>query len=290
MSAIGPVWSGILFALFLWWFSTGLIILADRLPQISRRFLLGVTSVLAVIAIVVVFDSRDTATVSGAFMAFAAALVLWGWHEVSFLTGLVTGPRRSPCPPGAKGLKRFRYATETLIHHEIAIALTVVALAIVAADSANPVAFWTFTLLWVMRLSAKFNIFLGVPKVTVEFLPARLDYLKTYFGTRRLNPLYPFSVTFGILLAAWLSHGAMAADADPFSQTAYALIATLTALAVLEHWFMVLPIRDAALWQWYLGREARPDADHPPFAGRDLVPDPVAVTTPVPRQSKPGRS
>ena len=37
---------------------------------------------------------------------------------------------------------------------------------------ANQVGTWTFLVLWVMRLSAKLNVFLGVPNLT-ERVPAR---------------------------------------------------------------------------------------------------------------------
>jgi hypothetical protein len=37
---------------------------------------------------------------------------------------------------------------------------------------------------------------------------------------------------------------------EPFQVTAYALVATLLALALLEHWFMVLPVPTEKLWAW----------------------------------------
>ena len=41
----------------------------------------------------------------------------------------------------------------------------------------------------------------------------------------------------------------------------HALLAALTALALLEHWFMVLPLPDQKLWRWML--PASPDAADP---------------------------
>ncbi|MEM8537955.1 MAG: DUF3623 family protein, partial [Pseudomonadota bacterium] len=32
----------------------------------------------------------------------------------------------------------------------------------------------------------------------------------------------------------------------------FALLAAITALALLEHWLMVLPLPDAKLWRWML--------------------------------------
>jgi hypothetical protein len=42
----------------------------------------------ALAAVIAVWLTRDMVTVSGAFIAFTAGLALWGWHEVSFLTGM----------------------------------------------------------------------------------------------------------------------------------------------------------------------------------------------------------
>jgi 5-aminolevulinate synthase len=238
------------FALFLWWFSTGVILLADRLPRVTPRATFVVASLFGVAAIAVAWLTRDMATVSGAFIAFTAGLALWGWHEVSFLTGIITGPRRDNCPNGAVGWQRFVYATQTLIHHEVAIALTVVGLAAVLWGADNQTALWTFTILWAMRLSTKFNIFLGVPNITEEFLPSHLEHLKSYFRNRALNLLFPLSVTAGTILTVWLGQQAWSASSP--AQTSFLLLTTLAALGVIEHWFLVLPWRDEELWRWYL--------------------------------------
>ena len=40
---------------------------------------------------------------AAAYAGFAAAIVIWGWHEMSFLMGAVAGPNRAECPPDATG-------------------------------------------------------------------------------------------------------------------------------------------------------------------------------------------
>lgn len=254
---MSAIWPAVLYALFIWWFSTGIILLADRMKGVSGRGMLIAASVLSIVAVAALVGVRDMATPFGAFVGFTAGLVLWGWHEVSFLSGVVTGPRRGDCPQNARGWKRFVFATQTLIHHELAIAFTALALWLLLAGTANAVGLWTFAILWVMRLSAKLNIFLGVPNVTEEFLPARLAYLKTYFRNRSINGLFPVSITLGTALAFWLGHGALMSGATVFQATSFALLSVLTALAVIEHWFLVLPFRDAALWRWYLEKNNR---------------------------------
>lgn len=245
------------FAVFVWWFSTGLILLMDRWPRFSFASGLCPATVLAAVAIAALIQTYDELTVINAFIAFTASIILWGWHELAFLSGYLTGSRKTACPENATGWYRFRCATAAVIHHELALAGSVIALAATLAYAANPIGFWVFFILWAMRLSAKFNIFLGVPNATVEFMPARLTYLVSYFRLRRMNALFPVSITLGTAAFLWLSHGAFDPSSTDAVRAGYALLATLTALGVLEHWFMVIPIRDAALWQWYLNARDR---------------------------------
>jgi len=39
--------------------------------------------------------------------------------------------------------------------------------------------------------------------------------------------------------------------------TGFALLTSLCALALLEHWFMVIPLPDAKLWRWMLPDHAQ---------------------------------
>jgi putative photosynthetic complex assembly protein 2 len=102
-----------------------------------------------------------------------------------------------------------------------------------------------------MRLSAKLNLFLGVPNVGEKFLPIHLQYLKGFFKTRRMNFLFPLSVSAATIVAVLLWQHCLAA-VDAYQVTAYALMSSLLALAVLEHWFMVLPLPSEKLWGWGL--------------------------------------
>jgi putative photosynthetic complex assembly protein 2 len=215
-----------------------------------------VATVAAMVALAAMNATQDTRELWAALCAFSSAIILWGWHELSFISGLLTGSRRTPCPRGATGWKRFVYATQTLIHHEVAIAVTGVALAVWLWDAANPVALMTYVILWAMRISAKFNLFFGAPNVAEEFLPDDLDYLKSYFSRRPMNGLFPVSVTAGTLISAWCFMQAASPMPDGFAGEVYALAGMLIALGTLEHWFLVLPYKDAALWRWYLHSRA----------------------------------
>ena len=233
----------------------------DRLSRSTRQATMVVATLAALAALWAIAATSGERTLAAALCAFTSAIILWGWHELSFLSGLLTGTRRTPCPPDARGWRRFAYATQTLIHHELAIAVTGVALAVWLWDAANPVALMTYVILWAMRISAKLNLFLGAPNVAEEFLPDDLAYLTTYFSRRPMNALFPVSVTAGTLVAAWCFMSAASPLALGFEVEVYALAGMLVALGTLEHWFLVLPYRDAALWQWYLKTRARRRAD-----------------------------
>jgi hypothetical protein len=66
---------------------------------------------------------------------------------------------------------------------------------------------------------------------------------------RRMNYLFPVSVTAGTAITVLLLRAALGAD-DAFGRIGNMLVCSLLALAVLEHWFLVLTLRDSVLWHW----------------------------------------
>lgn len=244
-------------ALLAWFFATGAILWLDRRPADSwGASLLGAT-VVAGFAMAAILVSREQASPLAAYVGFLAAILLWGWHELSFLLGFVTGPRREPCPPEARGWRRFRLATATLIHHEVAIALTAAVLLLVTWGQSTQVAAFAFLLLFGMRLSTKFNIFLGVPHFSDEMLPDHLAYLRSYFRTGRGSPLLPVSALLSILITGGLAWAAFEAPAGSGLATQLQLLASLAFLGMVEHLFLLLPVRDSALFTWLLPADER---------------------------------
>jgi len=238
-----------LFALLLWWASTGIVLYLDQRPRPTHARSMRGASVVGGLALAVLVATRDMATVGGACVAFTCAVLVWGWHEMSFLTGRVTGPRRHACAEGCRGVRHFRHAVEAIIHHELALAATLVLLLALGWNAANWAGAATFALLWTMRLSAKLNLFLGVRNPGTELLPAHLRYLESFFGNRSCNALLPIAVVCIALLVAWLVRSTLAAG-SAFEATAYGLVAALAALALLEHLFLVMPWSVARLWGW----------------------------------------
>ncbi|MEJ1159239.1 putative photosynthetic complex assembly protein PuhE [Prosthecomicrobium sp. N25] len=254
------------YVLVLWWVSTGLILYLDGLPRWTFRWTILGATVLLVAGVLGLVASRDEPTVTGALTAFTSAVLVWGWNEVLFLTGALTGSYRGGCPEGIRPGRRFRLAASAILHHEIGLAASGLAVIALTWGGDNTVGAWTFAVLWIMRLSAKLNIFLGVPNVGAEFLPAHLAHLASFFRQAPMNPLFPASIAFGLGGLALLVAGAVAAEGASFERIAATLVATLLGLAVVEHLFMVLPIRSADLWRWgFASHAARPI--QPPQAG-----------------------
>ena len=265
MSAYGyPV----LYGLFVWWFSTGVIIFLDNLPQRTFRWsMLAGTAVFAV-ALARLGASSAEATPTGAYAAFTYAVLVWGWHEMSFFMGFVTGPRRHACAHGCKGWRHFVHGIQACLYHEVAIIATAVGVVWLTWGAPNQVGTWTFMSLWGMRQSAKLNFFLGVRNLSEEFVPKHLDFLKSFIRRRPMNVLMPFSVTIGTVIVTWLISRAAAPGITPFQATGLTFVITMLTLAVIEHWFLILPLPFSELWSWALE------------LGRPSVAKPVAAVEP----------
>ncbi|MEG3165473.1 putative photosynthetic complex assembly protein PuhE [Sphingomonas sp. PB2P19] len=240
----------LLFALLMWFIGTAAVVWLDSRPAHTFRTSLILAGTVAIAAIGLVWAKAGDTSASGAYVGFGAAIVIWGWHEMSFLMGHVAGPNRAECPSDAVGWARFKAATATVIHHELAIAATAILLFAVTWGQPNQAAPLTFLLLFVLRVSAKFNLYLGVPNLSDEVFPAHLTYLKSYFRTRRMNALFPFSILLSSGIAVWAWTAAEAAPAGSGASASATLLAGLAVLGVVEHLFLVLPLRDAKMWRW----------------------------------------
>ncbi len=240
----------VLFTMFLWWFSTGAILYLVGMPAHTNRWSLAGATAVLIAAIFGLAVTASDASVMGAYLAFTCALAIWGWVEMTYFMGLITGNWKTPCPPEATAWRRFRLGIRASIYHELAIIGFGIGIAAMTWDAPNQVGLWTFLVLWLMRWSAKLNLFLGVPNLNEEFFPEHLRFLKSFIAKRRMNPLFPVSITVSTILLFLMLERAPAGSAFEF--TGLVLVSTLLGLAILEHWFLVLRLPDAALWQWAL--------------------------------------
>jgi putative photosynthetic complex assembly protein 2 len=237
------------YAVLVWWATTGAILYLDRRPTRTFPLSMGAATLALTGSLFLVRSSAANPGVSGAYTAFSCGIIVWGWLEMSFLLGFITGPSKARRPAMRSGWRHFLHASSAIIYNELATVAAACVLTAITWQADNRLALWTFVLLWAMRLSAKLNLFLGVPNTGAKFLPPHLQYLAGFFRVRAMNFLFPISITASTVVLASLSHDYVLAGTAG-SRTAYALLISLLGLAVLEHWFMVLPFPSESLWRW----------------------------------------
>jgi G3E family GTPase len=66
-----------------------------------------------------------------------------------------------------------------------------------------------------------------------------------------MNLFFPVSITISMVITTMLFEHAAAAH-TVFARSADTFLATMMALAILEHWFLVIPLPAGKLWQWGL--------------------------------------
>jgi putative photosynthetic complex assembly protein 2 len=176
--------------------------------------------------------------------------------------GYVTGPRQHACREGCSGWAHLGHALQVSLWHELAILVSFGIVVALTWGEANQIGLWTFVILWWMHESARLNVVLGVRNVNAHFLPPHLAYLKSFLNQKPMNLLFPFSVTISTVICAVLGTEAVLAT-DPFEQAGYTFLATMMALAIVEHWFLVLPVPAEAMWNWSMKsrEQAKPAAD-----------------------------
>lgn len=256
-------WSGhivpFIVTLVIWFTATGVIAFfanpasPARMGGIFRRSVV-VGGIAGIAGLITILLSSTSTSISALYLSFIGALMVWGWHEVSFLTGASAGPRREAQSLGARGLDRFTEATSTVLHHELVLALTALMLISLSWNAPNQIGASVFVLMFAMRVLSKINLFVGVPNSSVEMMPAHLSYLKTYFGPNRMTLLLAVSIAGTTALAAWFASLAIAAPAGSPGIVGASLLTALCALGALEHVFLALPFRDGMLWGWAFKR------------------------------------
>ena len=101
-----------------------------------------------------------------------------------------------------------------------------------------------------MRTSAKLNLFFGVRNLSEEFLPAHLVYMGSYFKRRPMNAFLPVSIILATLVLVSMGLRAMNIDTNAAETAGLLLVGSLLAMAILEHFLLVLPLPSTALWRW----------------------------------------
>ncbi len=243
-----------LFALLAWWFGTGAILWLVRRPTGGFRGRMAAVTIAGLASVWVAWHSMQVSGPAAAYLGFASVIVMWGWHEMAFLSGWITGWRKSPLTPGARGLLRFKESVQVVLHHELALLFNFTLLWVLQQGHPNHVAICTFALLWCMRLSAKLNLFFGVPEVGDQYLPDHLKYLGSYFRRGRVSLFFWGSIA--MASGSWLWLVGQARSGAVEVTTGWVLLAALLGLAIVEHLIMMFPLPLQKLWGWAMGTPA----------------------------------
>jgi putative photosynthetic complex assembly protein 2 len=280
-----------IYAAFIWWFSTGaVLLLVGRAGRLEFLRVVSATSLLVGSLFGLGLTANDI-SVGAAYAAFTCTILLWGAQEIAFLAGWLTGPRPEPCPAGVKGWIRLSFALRAILYHELTLLLCGAAIVALTWNGSNQVGLWTFAALWVLRQSAKINLFLGVPVTNDELMPDAVKFLKTYFARRSVGAFFPVSVTLATAVLVIMIQRIVEVAATPFDVVGLTLVSTLFALGVVEHWFMLLPLPAITLWGWGM-RSPFPPEDKIMEKGPDnkAAPPNLVVLSSVRTEARPAMS
>jgi len=279
----------VLFSLLVWWLTTGVLLYLHRLPPRTYPWSMIGMTVIAGLALLVHDHASTQVGLGSAYLAFSCGLLLWGWLELAYFTGYLVGPYRRSCPGPCRGWRRFWLAVLTSLYHELGILITAAVLVAASWEAPNQFGVWSFVVLWLMRWSAKLNLFLGVPNLNEHWLPEQMRFLSSYMRKRPMNLLFPLSITASTILLGLLVEHASEPYCGGFTRVGLMLVSTLLALGILEHWFLVLPFSEEIIWRWAIrepGCEGpTPRPDYVEFANGNAQACPEVV----PLLARPGR-
>jgi len=245
----------VLFVILLWWSSTGAILwLARGVDKQMHLRLLGMTAICGLGFAGLIISTAYT-QVWSVYMGFVSALIIWGWVEFTFLGGMITGKLKGLCPKDLTETKRFARAFRAINYHEFTLLGALIVIGLIDMTGGTGTASKTFACMWLMRIGAKFAIFSGVPKLSVEMMPERLSYLQSYFRADRIGWGFWCSIiSCGLFFMAGI-YALVAIDYSLVTRTQVIMLTALVGLALIEHFFMVLPVADSRLWSWAMPKQ-----------------------------------
>lgn len=250
--------SAVVYALFLWWFVTGLIVVVyGRSRWITHLYFICATVVMLLAVGGLVLTRNQTEAV-GVYLALTCGILIWAWQVTAYYLGYVTGPPnekllREALPVITSGqmslLFRFRFALQASLFHELLILGFIILLVGLTWNAANQWGLWIFLVLWVMHSLAKLNVFFGVRNFRIEFLPAHLHYLDVVLSKRKNNVLLPLTIAVGLAVCLAFFYRGIVPGVMPAEVVGFVVLGTMIALGVVEHLLLVLPI-PSVLWGW----------------------------------------
>ena len=235
-----------------WWLTTGVIV-AMQATSISRSAGVLICTALAGWGAWLLASRRHDATDRAATASFFGGSLLWGWVTATLYTGWIAGPAEAATVPleGPTGsLALALQAIWAMWNSEVAAVAALGACWFLTRGGVNRVGLWTYVAFWVSLQSSKLNIFYGVKNPGTRFLPPQLSHLERFFGPAENSLFLPFSLTV-LTVATIVMLVQVARDTAPHRRRGWSLVATLMALAVVEHLFLSSRW-NAPFWQFFL--------------------------------------
>ena len=198
------IWVSLLIAVFLWWLMTGLALMSVHQSRRTQCIIFMLTTLSMGGALFLVEPNAALATTSATIAGFAMGLGIWGWLELSYLMGYITGPVKESATVSQSysQVRRFQQALGTTIYHELLVVAVVGGVCVLGAGLPNPTIQNTLAVLWLMRWSTKLNLFFGVRHFNSEWLPAHMRYITSFFGPDKNN----WFTLLSTLLAAYCTY------------------------------------------------------------------------------------
>lgn len=246
----------VLIAILAWWVGTGVVLyLQQRIRPVRKPLIisLGLMASISLLAMVIGAQGID---IWQSYLGFFAAITLWGSIELSYYTGLIGGVHKRACPAGCDTGKRFRLALGASIWHELSVLFAGGVVMTLLHNADNLTGLYTFLVLWLMRWSAKLNLFFGVPNFNTDWFPKRLAYAHSYIRRAPVSWFFPVSVLLACFFAAKMITTGLASP--EVQSLVFILPGVLLSLAIVEHLFMALPIADSELWNRIFAHEENP--------------------------------
>ncbi|MDB3936330.1 putative photosynthetic complex assembly protein PuhE, partial [Granulosicoccus sp.] len=255
MSFVAPI----LFVIITWWVGTGVVLYLQQRISRVRTGLIVTLAMVSVASLFALLHGSSGTEAWQSYLGFMAAISLWGCIELTYYTGLIGGVHKRSCPDNCNTGKRFRLALGASIWHEVSVLFAGALVLTLLYDASNTAGLYSFMVLWLMRWSAKLNLFFGMPNFNTDWFPKRLAYAHSYIRRSPVTWFFPLSMLIASFVAANLLSAALAHP--PEHSLMMILPGMLILLAILEHVFMALPIADSKMWNKIFTRD---DADAQP--------------------------
>ena len=251
----------IIFTIFIWWFSTGIILYAirrvDYSSKISHKAFTFYCTPLLLIGMVGFIWTLNGSSTLDIYLSFVSSLFIWGWFEIAFLSGVITGKNKKKCDNKTMGWERFNLAWNTINYSELSLLVVTVIMYFLVKDSLNFFGFLTFVTLYLARVSAKINFFVGVPYINFEFFPKPIAHMKSFFKIKPPSFFWIISAAIMLYLVILWGQNAFNENFDQHIKIGFLLISSLTFLALFEHLCMVIPLTETRLWLWMLPKKSK---------------------------------